>query len=147
MNIYRHVPARNNFFSYCNVFLFPNSKSGRSNTEAYLLWPAYNVRCDLGNLLGWGRVSSAEQWGQGRRTEEQDCSALCEQQTERSSCWERFKAACLFCIFIPCVYFYRFLLDLHLKTIICFFLTAQRDFCPFCNCCHKSDLGKGSWKQ
>lgn len=63
MNIYRQVPARKNLFPYCNVFLFPNSKSRRSNTEAYLLWPAYSVRCDLGNLLGWGRVSSAEQRG------------------------------------------------------------------------------------
>lgn len=68
MNIYRQVPARKNLFPYCNVFLFPNSKLGRSNTEANLLWLAYNVRCDLGNLLGWGRVSSAERGAVGAGT-------------------------------------------------------------------------------
>lgn len=53
---------------------------------------------------GWAARSSAEQWGQGRRTKELDCSALYEQQTERSSCWQRFQAASLFCIFIPCIF-------------------------------------------
>lgn len=80
---------------------------------------------------GWAARSSAEQWGQGRRTEELDCSALYEQQTERSSCWERFQAACLFCIFIPYIFLQVFAWPPFENNNLLLSDRPSATFCPF----------------
>lgn len=79
---------------------------------------------------GWAALS-AEQWGQGRRTEELDCSALYEQQTERSSCWERFQAACLFCIFIPYIFLQVFAWPPFENNNLLLSDRPSATFCPF----------------